>query len=57
MEFSNRTFHRNITVRDEYGLSMAQISTSGVVLASKGQATEEEDYEDDEVNEGAVKKV
>ncbi len=51
IEFMDRNFHRNLYLNDDYGVSMAAISHSGVILASKAEQQEEDQYEDDDLEE------
>jgi hypothetical protein len=37
VEFSDKNFHRNICVNDDFGSSMATLNYSGMVLASKAE--------------------
>ena len=34
VEFTNRNFHKNLSIRDDFGVSMAAMNYSGVLLAS-----------------------
>ena len=50
VDFSNKTFHRNLMFRDDYNYSMAAMNYSGLVLASKALEQNLDDYEDDELD-------
>jgi len=36
VDFSNKSFHRNIVINDDHDYQMAAVSYSGVILASSG---------------------
>lgn len=48
VEFTNKNFHKNIVINDDYGATMAVLGYSGMMLASKGQESDLDDYEEDE---------
>ena len=48
VDFSNKNFHRNLVLSDDYQVSMAALNYSGMLLASKGSDTNEDEYENDE---------
>ncbi len=53
----NKQFHRNIVMNDDFGVCMAALNYSGMIIASKAQEQEEDEYEDDlEVDEQAKRK-
>ena len=37
VEFFNKNFHRNLVINDDYGVTMAAMNYSGMVIASKGE--------------------
>ena len=45
IQFKDRTFHRNLSINDDFRCSMACLNYSGLLLASKG------DYDDDKYDE------
>ena len=51
VEFMNKAFHRNLSLNDDYGVSMAAINYSGMIVASKGEETDLDKYEEDEEDE------
>ena len=51
VDFMNKQFHRNIVMNDDFGICMAAINYSGMVLASRAQVQNEDDYEDDMTDE------
>lgn len=51
VEFTNKNFHRNLMFNDDYGAQMAAINYSGMILASKAEAGDLDQYEDDEVED------
>jgi hypothetical protein len=51
VEFTNKNFHRNIMINDDYGAEMAAINYSGMVLASKAIVSDIDSYEEDDVDE------
>jgi len=56
VEFTNKQLYRNIVINDDFGATMATLNFSGMLLASKGQesdldAYEEDDDEDDEMRD------
>jgi hypothetical protein len=51
VEFSNRNFHRNLVLADDFGISMATMNYTGLFMASKQQVTDMDDYEDDALDD------
>lgn len=48
VDFTNKQLHRNIVINDDFGVIMASVGYSGMILASKGAENEdgEEDMDD-----------
>ena len=47
----NTQFHRNLVINDDFGVSMAVLNYSGVLLASRAEEREENDYEEDDLDD------
>ena len=47
IEFTNRNFHRNLSINDDFGVCMAAMNYNGVLLASQAEQKDEDQYEDD----------
>jgi hypothetical protein len=43
----NKNFHRNLTLNDDFGFSMAVLNYGGLIMASKAQQQDLDDYEED----------
>ena len=61
IEFTNRNFHKNLSINDDFGVCMAAMNYSGVIMASQVDENNEEEYEndledDDEVDEMAKRR-
>ena len=59
VEFMNKNFHRNLTLNDDFGISMAALNYAGLLMASKAQQQDMDDYEedlDDEMVDEAAKR-
>jgi hypothetical protein len=37
VEFSDKNFHRNLVINDDFGVSLAALNYTGLFLASKAQ--------------------
>jgi len=37
VEFTNKNFHRNLAINDDFGVQMAALGYAGMVVASKGE--------------------
>lgn len=49
VEFTDRNFHRNFSINDDFNVSMACLNYSGLFIASKGERMQDLDnYEEDE---------
>ena len=48
VDFTNKNFHRNLVLNDDYRACMAAMNYSGMILASKAQESDLDKYEDDE---------
>ena len=51
VEFTNRNFHKNLSIRDDFGVSMASMNYSGVILASQTEEKNDDEYENDVVDD------
>ena len=51
VEFLNRNFHKNLSIRDDFGVSMAAMNYSGVILASQTEEKNDDEYENDVVDD------
>lgn len=53
VDFQDKSFHRNISINDDFNSSMACLNYSGLMIASKGEAQDLDKYEedDDEMND------
>jgi len=47
VDFANKMFHRNLVLPDEFGICMAALNYSGLLVASKAVTRDLDDYEDD----------
>lgn len=47
IEFMDRTFHRNLSINDDFNVVMAAMNYNGVLLASMAEASNEDSYEED----------
>jgi hypothetical protein len=52
VNFTNKMFHRNLVQVDDFGICMAAMNYSGLLVASKAVARDLDDYEDDCVDDG-----
>lgn len=50
VDFANKNFHRNLALNDDFGISMAAINYTGVLMASAGEDPDglDDEYEEDE---------
>lgn len=48
VDFTDKNFHSNIRINDDFKSSMASLSYGGLLLASKGEEQDLDKYEDDE---------
>ena len=48
VEFADRTFHRNFNLNDDFKAEFACMNYSGLLLASKGEKQDYDQYEDDD---------
>lgn len=48
VEFSDKNFHRNICINDDFGSSMATMNYTGLALASKAETVDLDAYEEDD---------
>jgi hypothetical protein len=51
VEFTNRNFHKNLSIRDDFGVCMAAMNYSGVILASQTEEKNDDEYENDVVDD------
>lgn len=51
VDFTNKQFHRNLVFNDDFGACMAALNYSGLMLASKAEESNLDDYEDDEADD------
>ena len=54
VEFTNKNFHRNLMFNDDYGAEMAAINYSGLILASRADKVDLDEYEEDDIEEGSM---
>jgi hypothetical protein len=47
VEFTNKTFHANISFKDNFGVSIAALNEKGVILANQIEYTREDEYENE----------
>ena len=47
IEFTNKNFHRNLSIKDDFGVCMAALNFSGAFFASRAEERTEDEYEDD----------
>ena len=47
IEFMNRNFHKNLSISDDFGVCMAAMNYSGVLMASQTDEKNEDEYEND----------
>jgi len=48
VDFNDKNFHSNIRINDDFKSSMASLSYTGLLLASRGELQDLDKYEDDE---------
>ena len=48
VDFTNKNFHRNLTINNTYSYTMAALNYNGVLLASQAEEKNEDAYEDDD---------
>ena len=48
VEFSDKNFHRNLSINDDFGISLAALNYTGLFLARKAQHLDQDDYEEDD---------
>ncbi len=48
VEFTNKNFHRNLAINDDFGVQMAALGYAGMVVASKGEQQDLDNYEEEE---------
>jgi len=51
IDFTNKTFHRNLSLPDYHGFSMGAMSYSGAILASRAEELDINKYQEDDENE------
>ena len=51
VEFTNKQAFRNLQFNDDYGASMAALSYSGLMLASKAEECDLDNYEEDDIDD------
>lgn len=56
VEFNDKSLHSQFSLNDDFGSTMASLGYGGLLLASKGQKLDEDNYEDDEPEQGAIDK-
>ena len=47
VEFANKNFHRNLALNDDFGISLATLNYTGLMMANKAVHTDLDDYEED----------
>ena len=50
VDFTNKNFHRNLGITDDFGATMACLNYSGMMLANPCQEQDEDNYEQDDVD-------
>ena len=50
IEFTNKNFHRNLSIKDDFGVCMSAMNYSGAFLASRAEEKTEDEYEEDEMD-------
>jgi hypothetical protein len=48
VDFSDKGFHRNLCINDDFGSSMATMNYTGLVLANKAEVQDLDAYEEDD---------
>ena len=48
VDFTDKTFHRNLSINDDFNCSMACVNYSGLMVASKAEVQDLDNYEEDE---------
>lgn len=57
VDFTDRQFHRNLCLNDDFGASMCCMNYSGLLLGSKAEIQDQDQYEEDqEIKENEVDK-
>lgn len=46
-EFADRTFHKNVVLPDQFGVTMAVLNQKGALLASQCEQENEDEYENE----------
>ena len=49
----NKNFHRNLAINDDFGICMAALNYTGVLMASVAEEKNIDEYEDDEIDSQA----
>lgn len=57
VSFQDRNVHRDFSLNDDFGSTMASLSYGGLVLGSKGKEQDLDQYEDDDVLMESKKEV
>ena len=57
VEFTNKNFHKNLSIRDDFGVSMAAMNYSGVIMASAAEEKNDNEYEDDVLDDDNLEEV
>lgn len=50
VEFTDKTFHRDFQLNDDFTFSMACLNYSGLLLASRGEVQDDNQYEEEDLN-------
>lgn len=48
IEFQDKSLHRNFSINDDFNCSMASLNYSGIMIASKGEVQDLDNYEEDD---------
>ena len=48
VDFTDKNFHRNLSINDDFNCSMASLNYSGLMIASKAEQQDLDNYEEDE---------
>ena len=56
VEFADKSMHQQFSLNDDFGTTMANLSYGGLLLASKGQKVDVDEYEEEVREDAAVDK-
>ena len=49
IDFTNKNFHRNLSINDDFGIKMAALNYTGILMASMAEEKNFDEYEEDEL--------